>query len=42
MKEIFHHILDHMASNAGDLVCNDVIEDELEKPTKTKAGYDTL
>ena len=42
MKEIFHHVPDHMASNAGDLVWSDIIEDELEKPTKTKAGYDTL
>ena len=42
MKEIFHHILDHMAPNVGDLVWNDIIEDELEKPTKTKVGYDIL
>ena len=31
-----------MAPNAGDLVWNDIIENELEKPTKTKAGYDML
>lgn len=42
MKDIFRHILNHMATNFGDMVWNDMIEDELEKPMTTKTGYDNL
>ena len=42
MKEIFHYILDYVTSNVGALVWNDIIENELEKSTKTKAGYNIL
>lgn len=39
MRDIFHIIL-YMASSAEDVVWNDIIDDEMQKPTKTNGGYD--
>ena len=42
MKDIFRHVLLYMASSVGDVVWNDIIDDEMQKPTTTNGGYDIL
>ena len=42
MKDIFRHVLLYMASSVGDVVWNDIIDDEMQKPTTTNGGYDNL
>ena len=40
MKAIFLHVLQQLAPNDADLVWEDLIDQETEKTTKTKCGYE--
>lgn len=39
MKAIFHHILQQFAFTDADVVWNDIVDGEFEKPKTTKGMY---